>query len=86
MNFIIKVADFGLSENIGKKEYFRQDKDDMIKLPLKWSAPENIDDYMFSEKSDVVNIHFGVLVAARASKVEESVELCQATPVYKHCL
>ena len=55
MNFIIKVADFGLSENIGKKEYFRQDKDDMIKLPFKWSAPESVDDYVFSEKSDVVS-------------------------------
>ena len=55
-NFVIKVADFGLSESIEmRKEYFRQDKDVAIKLPLKCLAPECLDDYIFSEKSDVVS-------------------------------
>ena len=55
MNFVIKVADFGLSESIDTcKVYFRQDKDDMIKLPIKWLAPESISEGKFSEKSDVV--------------------------------
>ncbi len=52
---MIKVADFGLSESIDTtKDYFRQDQDNAIKLPIKWLAPESINDGVFSEKSDVV--------------------------------
>ena len=53
MNFVIKVADFGLSESIDiAKDYFRQDQESAIKLPLKWLAPESINDGVFSEKSE----------------------------------
>ena len=52
---IIKVADFGLSVNMGAKEYYRLTNHVDIKLPVKWMAPESLADYVFSEMSDVVN-------------------------------
>ncbi len=52
---MIKVADFGLSESMDTtKEYFRQNQDNTVKLPIKWLAIESINDGVFSEKSDVV--------------------------------
>ena len=56
MHYVIKVADFGLAESVEAKEYFRQDKSDVIRLPMKWMAPESFQDYIFTEKTDVVNI------------------------------
>ena len=62
-NGIIKVADFGLSEDVYVKNYFRQwGKDDgnktIVKLPVKWMALESLHDGLFSEKTDVVSIIF----------------------------
>ena len=50
----MKVADFGLSEDVYTTGYFRQGKDDHIKLPFKWMAPESMTDSIFNEKTDVV--------------------------------
>ena len=55
---IIKVADFGLSEDIYTASYFRQNKDDPVKLPFKWMAPESLSDGLFNQKTDVVHTFF----------------------------
>ena len=58
MNNNVKVADFGLTEDIYTKSYFRQDTSDTsVRLPLKWMALESIKLRMFSEKTDVVGKH-----------------------------
>ena len=35
MNSVIKVADFGLAETVGSKNYYRQDKSVSVKLPIR---------------------------------------------------
>ena len=65
-HFLIKITDFGLSEDVFERNYFRQESGgDMVRLPVKWMAPESLSDGHFSEKSDVVRVshtaHIGVL-------------------------
>lgn len=62
---IIKVADFGLSEEVYAQDYFRQSsKEDSesgpVKLPIKWMALESLHDGIFSVKTDVVSIYSSI--------------------------
>ena len=70
-SFVIKVADFGLSEDIYARNYFRQQemsKDDsgeksgVVKLPIRWMALESLHDGIFSEKTDVVSVGHEVFI------------------------
>ena len=59
--YVIKVADFGLSEDIYARNYFRQEKEEeygesSVKLPIKWMAVESLNNGIFSKKTDVVRI------------------------------
>lgn len=54
--FLIKVGDFGLSEDVYCTNYFRQGEDASVKLPFKWMALESLLDGIFSEKTDVVSM------------------------------
>ena len=55
---MIKVADFGLSEDIYARHYFRQGPEgeggSPVKLPVRWMAIESLNDGIFTEKTDVV--------------------------------
>ena len=59
---LIKVADFGLAEEVYARNYFRQTRASNsegkapVKLPVKWMALESLHDGMFSEKTDVVSV------------------------------
>eukprot|EP00731_Ephydatia_muelleri_P015940 Em0009g364a len=55
LNNVIKVADFGLSEDMYAKNYYRQSDTEecKVKLPIRWMALESFHDGIFSEKTDV---------------------------------
>ena len=52
---MIKITDFGLSEDVYARNYFRQGQGNTVKLPVKWMAPESLQDGVFSDKTDVVS-------------------------------
>ena len=61
---IVKVADFGLAEDMYAINYYHQGKssDDVeTKVPIRWMPLESIEEGLFNEKSDVVS-HFRITV------------------------
>ena len=55
-NSVIKVGDFGLSEDIYSQNYYRQNFKSCVKLPIKWMALESLQNGIFTEKTDVVSM------------------------------
>ena len=57
----IKVTDFGLTEDMYSTNYYRQEKvachENEERLPIRWMAPESIENNLYSESTDVVSLH-----------------------------
>ncbi|ELT88535.1 hypothetical protein CAPTEDRAFT_101786, partial [Capitella teleta] len=56
---VVKVADFGLSRELFKRDYYRLE-DGKTPLPIRWMAPECLDRNVFTTMSDVWSL--GVLL------------------------
>ena len=57
---MIKVADFGLTEDMYGTNYFRRRKSVMgseEKVPIRWMAPESIENDIYNESTDVVRTY-----------------------------
>ena len=55
---VIKVADFGLTEDMYGTNYFcwrKSESGSEEKVPIRWMAPESIENNMYTESSDVVS-------------------------------
>jgi hypothetical protein len=55
---VIKVADFGLTEDMYNTNYFRRRKSETEldeKVPIRWMAHESIEDSVYSQATDVVS-------------------------------
>ena len=55
---MVKVADFGLTEDMYSTKYFCRDRAESgkeEKLPIRWMAPESIEKDIYTEATDVVS-------------------------------
>ena len=68
--FVLKVSDFGLSEDIYARNYFRQtglqdsEGETPVKLPVRWMAVESLHDGIFTEKTDVVGTQDSSMISS----------------------
>ncbi|ESO93155.1 hypothetical protein LOTGIDRAFT_91761, partial [Lottia gigantea] len=57
-DYVLKIADFGLTRNVKHLDYYKKTTDG--RLPVKWMAPEALFDKRYTSKSDVWS--YGVLL------------------------
>ena len=57
-NFVVKVGDFGMAQDVYEKEYYRTEGRRL--LPVRWMAPESLRYTTFSTASDAWS--FGVTI------------------------
>ena len=59
----IKVADFGLTEDMYGTKYFRRMKSESgseEKVPIRWMAPESIENDIYNQSTDVVRLNISM--------------------------
>ena len=59
MHGAIKVADFGLTEDMYSTKYFHRMKSESgseEKVPIRWMAPESIENDIYNQSTDVVRL------------------------------
>ena len=64
VNGVIKIADFGLTEDMYITNYFRKEiceSENEEKVPIRWMAPESINGQIYNEKTDVVSLYFSCI-------------------------
>ena len=54
------MADFGLAKNMHGTDYFRQGKGEGEdeEVPIKWMAPESLEEDIYTEATDVVSVQY----------------------------
>ena len=74
----IKVADFGLTEDMYGTKYFRMvnsETGNEEKVPIRWMAPESIENDIYNQSSDVVSIYSYICHYTRCI-IETFIYLC----------
>ena len=61
----VRVGDFGLARDIYTSHYYRANKE--ARLPVKWMAPETLNDGISNEKTDMVSRSCGSVQGLVAS-------------------
>ena len=56
--FVLKISDFGMARDVSEKEYYR--KSPKGRVPIKWTAPEALEEHLYTFKSDVWS--FGIVL------------------------
>ncbi len=51
----LKISDFGLSRDADDEEQ-NKSEDTSVEFPVRWMSPESLTYFIFTTKSDVVNI------------------------------
>ena len=58
-NGVIKVADFGLAEDMYGTNYYRRGRSEGgERVPIRWMAPESIEMNIYNESTDVVSYNY----------------------------